>query len=122
VDRNNTEKPREDESWLTVSDWVTFLTSEKYGIISSVLNLAMLFVALIAIVLSTRTATTIQAIGNWVFSFGLLVFIYVRVFSPFEKRGRVAEKILKDVMFGTLKSEASIRKAWEKEFKLPKSR
>ena len=114
MDKNSREKPGENESWLTVSDWITFLSSEKYGIMSNTLSFAVLLVALIGMILLTKAGTTTwQIIGNGIFVFSILAFAYVRVFRPFEKRGKLAEKILKDVISGTLISEASIRKAWE---------
>lgn len=113
---------REDESWLTVSDWVTFLTSEKYGIMSNVLNFSAVFVALIAILFSIRTGSSMQVIANVVVAFALLAYAFFKVFRPFEKRGKLAEKTLASIMSGKLRSEESIRKAWEDGLKSPKSR
>lgn len=113
MDKNSREKPGENESWLTVSDWITFLSSEKYGIMSNTLSFAALLVVLIGMILLTKAGTTWQIIGNGIFVFSILAFAYVRVFRPFEKRGKLAEKILKDVISGILRSEVSIRKAWE---------
>jgi len=113
MDKNDTGKTVKNEAWLTVSDWVTFLTSEKYGIMSNVLNFGVLLVALIAIALSTRGNTAMQAIGNGIFAFALLGFVYFKVFRPFEKRGKLAQGILDRVMSGKLKNESSIRKEWE---------
>jgi hypothetical protein len=122
VDRNNTEKPRKDESWLTVNDWVTFLTSEKYGIMSNLLNFSAVFVALIAILFSIRTGSSTQVIANGVVALALVAYAFFKVFRPFEKRGKLAEKTLASIMSGKLRSEESIRKAWEDGLKSPKSR
>jgi len=113
MDKNDTGKTVKNEAWLTVSDWVTFLTSEKYGIMSNVLNFGMLVVALIAVVLSTRTNTWIWVIASWIFSFALLAYVLFKVFRPFQKRGILAEKTLERIMSGKLKNESSIRKEWE---------
>lgn len=113
MNKNDTGKTVKNEAWLTVSDWVTFLTSEKYGIMSNVLNFGMLVVALIAVVLSTETNTWTWVIASWIFSCALLVYVLFKVFRPFEKQGKLAQDILDRVMSGELKNESSIRKEWE---------
>ena len=42
----------------------------------------------------------------------LTVYMFVKIYRPFQQRGKLAEGILKKVMSGELKSEESIRKAW----------
>jgi hypothetical protein len=43
-------------SCVTISDWTTFLTSEKHGLLGSILSFAAVLIALIAILLSSSVA------------------------------------------------------------------
>ena len=106
----------EEKSYLTVSDWVNYLTSEKFGVMSTVLNVSAVLVALVALIYAASTTHTLwEAISNGVVVFSLGGYTVMKIFRPFEQRGKKAERILKDVMSGNLKSEESIRKEWLKE-------
>ena len=115
MNKNDTGETVENESCLKVSDWVTFLTSEKQGTINTMVSFGMLLVALISMLFSTRTNTTMQGIGYGILAFALLTYVWIVVFAPFQKQTRVAEKILKKIMSGDLKSESSIREEWKRE-------
>ena len=54
MDKIDTEKNQESESFPIISDWINFLNSEKHNTVSNVLNFAVLFVALIAIVFAIK--------------------------------------------------------------------
>jgi len=115
MNKNDTDKTVGNDSGLKVSDWVTFLTSEKQGTIGIVVGFGALLVALVAIVLSTGGNTTIQHIGNGIMALALVAYAVFTVFKPFEKQGKVAEKMLKEIMSGDLKDESSIRQEWKRE-------
>ncbi len=113
MDNRNTGKTGRDKSWLTVSDWVTFLSNEKHGISSSFLSFCAVFVALIAIVLSTRNNNWIQSLGTSVFVLALTAWVFCKVFKPLRRRATDARKILNRILSGELIQEEDIRKAWE---------
>lgn len=102
----------EEESYLTVSDWVNYLTSEKFGIMGTVLNFGAVLIALVALIYSTSTNTLWSSITNGIVVLALMGYLLMKIFRPFERRGKLAERVLTKVMSGELKSEESIRKAW----------
>ncbi len=102
----------EEKFYLTVSDWVNYLSGEKFGIMGAVLNVSTVLVALVALIYSISSNTLWTAIANGVVVLALTGYILMKIFRPFERRGKLAERILKNVMSGELKSEVSIRKAW----------
>jgi hypothetical protein len=113
MNKNDKDKTVENESCLKVSDWVTFLTSEKQGTISTVVGFGALLVALVVIVLSAKASTTMQVIENGIMALVLVAYAIVLVFRPFGKQGEVAEKILNKIMSGDLKDESTIRQEWK---------
>jgi len=113
TEKNDAEKTVENKSCLKISDWVTFLTSEKHGIMSHVLSFGAFLVALIAILLVTGEDTGMRAIAGGIIALGFVIFGYIKVFRPFQQRGRLAEDILTRVMSGKLKDESIIREEWE---------
>ena len=104
-----------EKSYLTVSDWVNYLTSEKFGVMSTVLNVGALLIALVVLIYSVSTTHALWAeICNAVVVVLLAAYLSMTIFRPFERRGKKAERILKDVMTGKL-SEECIRREWSKE-------
>jgi len=103
----------EEKSYLTVSDWVNYLTSEKFGIMGSVLNVGAVLVASVALIYSTTSTNTLWgSITNGIVVLALTGYLFMKIFRPFERRGKLAERVLKSIMSGELKSEESIRKVW----------
>jgi ABC-type multidrug transport system fused ATPase/permease subunit len=98
---------------LTISDWITFLSSEKHGSISSVFEACALLVAFIALILTSTRGNVWEAISG---SLLILVFAYyflVKVLIPLEKRGNPAQKILSRIMKGELNDVNSIQDEWK---------
>lgn len=102
----------EEKPHLTVSDWVNYLTSEKFGIMGTVMNFAVFLIALVALIYSTSTNTLWSSIANGIVVVALTGYLLMKIFRPFERRGKATERILKRIMSGELKSEESIRKEW----------
>lgn len=116
----------EEKSYLNVSDWVTYLSSEKSGTVSAILNVCAIFLAVVALALSVlaliysvspATHTLREEIGVIiavlvvVILFGVEITIIVRRASG---RGTKAENLLEAVMTGKL-SEPCIRFIWLKQ-------
>ena len=109
------EKEKEEKSYLSVSDWVTYLTGEKFGIMGTVLNVAALLVALVALIYLVETPHALgEAISTGVLVISLTVYLFMTTFKPLERTGKKAQDLLKVVMTGKL-SEECIRKEWFKE-------
>jgi signal transduction histidine kinase len=103
-----TELPkRQMPSVLTVSDWITFLSSEKHGTMSSWLNSYAIIMAVLVFLYSFEK-------NPWILLFIAFVIVAaVIVISRYSNRqGGVAEKLLDDIMSGSLIDEPSIRVAW----------
>lgn len=119
MNKNDKDKTVENESCLKVSDWVTFLTSEKQGTINTMLSFGVLLVALIALVFSAKSNTTMQAINIFILGIALVVWGYF-VFRHLEKHAKPAGEILKEIMSGDLTDESSIRQEWKNRTKVRK--
>ena len=110
--KKDTGETGEDKACLTVSDWVAFLASEKHGIINTIVNFATLLAVLIALIFSTRGNTTMQNVGYGIFAFALLAYVWLLVWRPFGQRGKLAERMLNEIISGELKDTDIIRKEW----------
>ena len=112
----------EEKSHLTISDWVNYLTSEKFGVMGTVLNVSAVLVALVALIYSTSTGSLWSSIASGIVTLALTYYLLWTIFKPFGLRGKVTERLLRKIMSGELKSEESIRKAWLEETKSIKSK
>jgi len=101
-----------EKSNLTVSDWVNYLTGEKFGIMGTVINFAVFLIALVALIYSASTNSLWSSIANGVVVIALTTYLLLKIFRPFERTGKATERILKRIMSGELRSAESIRKEW----------
>jgi len=106
-----------EESGLEVSDWVTFLSNEKQGNISSFLSWTAVLMALIAVTISITFVTEGR---GWEKTLGF-VSILVALFCAWLMGGKLfyrrytdALKTLNKIMSGDLTQEKAIRKEWER--------
>ncbi len=76
---------------------------------------AAVLVALISIVLITKTDNVFQILGSGLFALAAVTYANKSIFSRLEKRSKKANRILKEIMSGDLKTEKVIRKKWQKE-------
>jgi len=104
-----------EESPLTVSDWVTFLSNERQAHSSNFLSFSAVVVASIAIlfgIFSTTNKTWSDIMGISLFSVLVLV-VWVGLSKPFDKNSTRAKNILTKIMEGELTQEKDIRKSWK---------
>ena len=111
---------------LKVSDWITFLSSEKSSGLGNVIGAAGVFIAAIVVVLGngwTSTSSDPHVGYAWVvwvrvaatvISGGLFIFLGVNTLRALGKPATKAEKLLDGIMRGdkTLRTEQQIRQAW----------
>ncbi|MFC1870601.1 hypothetical protein ACFLYE_04980, partial [Chloroflexota bacterium] len=106
---------------LTVSDWVTFLSSEKYGILGTALNIGAFFLAVLAIILATEPNPVARLIPVVIFGVYVFCFLFWRL-VPIQTRGRLAEKTLDKIMRGELKEVSTIHEEWTNGLSVLKQR
>jgi hypothetical protein len=106
-----TAKRMEAPSCLNISDWVTFLSNERQGMMSNVVNFSVFLVAAIALILVT-SGYIVFAIASGIIVFGCAGWLYFRVLAPLRQRGNLADEILRRIISGELKSADSIREEW----------
>ena len=109
--KKDTAKKVRDKSCLKVSDWVTFLSNERQGMMSNVVNFSVFLVAAIALIL-VASAHIAFAIVSAIIVFGSAGWVYFRVLGPLRQRGYLADEILKGIISGELKDADSIRGEW----------
>jgi len=114
MDRDDADETSGSQCSLSVSDWVTFLSSEKHGMTGTVLSYGAFLVALVAIILGgTGEGTSILVIGGGIIALVLVGIGYFSVLDPARQRAKLAQKTLERVMSCELKDERSIRTEWE---------
>ena len=109
--KKDTVKKIRDKSCLNVGDWVTFLSGEKHGMMSNVVNFSVLLVAAIALVLAT-SGYTVFVIASVIIALGCVGWVYFKVLGPLHQRGNLADGILKRIISGELKDADTIRHEW----------
>jgi hypothetical protein len=102
---------KELEQTLTISDWITFLTGEKYGVLGTFINIGAFFLAAMAIILAADPNPISRVIPLSVFGVYIVYFLVLRM-APFQTKGKAAEKILGRIISGELKKESDIRGEW----------
>jgi hypothetical protein len=100
-----------DKSCLTVSDWVTFLSGEKHGMMNNVVNFSVLLVAVIALILATNGYTGL-VIAAVIIALGCVGWVYFKALGPLQQRANLADGILKRIISGELKDADSVRREW----------
>lgn len=109
--KKDTAKNMGAKSCLNVSDWVTFLSNERQGMMSNVVTFSVFLVAVIALILVT-SGYVVFAIASGIIAFGCAGWVYFRVLEPLRQRGSLADEILRRIISGELKDADSIREEW----------
>jgi hypothetical protein len=109
--KKDTAKKAEVKSCFTVSDWVTFLSNERQGMMSNVVNISVFLVAAIALILVT-SAYVAFAIASGIIVFGCAGWVYFSALEPRRQRGHLADEILKRIISGEFTNSETIRREW----------
>ena len=99
---------------LTLSDWITFLSSEASPAMGNIIALGAFVVAASALVLSVTNRRWEDMIGA-VVMVGALVWFFFAFDRRFGHRADKARELLDLIMKGCLKDPLQIQQAW-KEF------
>jgi hypothetical protein len=114
MEKNDTNKPGENESCLKVSDWVAFLSSEKHGMLGNIVNFYVFLAAIIAILIVGGKDSLAIMVGG-IIAVAFVGFTYFKFVRPLAQRHKAAERVLEKIMTGELKDVTSISTAWGKE-------
>ena len=98
------------------SDWVTFLSGEKFGLINSFMGLGSIAIAVLVFMASYAVIGWYKSIFMLLFITLMLNWYYRKKKKPTGKelnlRGELANKILDKIMSDQLNEEDDIRKEW----------
>ncbi len=123
MENNDATKSSDNDSWLTVSDWFSFLISESNKGMSHSYAFGALIVASVAIVASITVAIEIDEVWTAVVFYIVVLLVLAFIFwlsrvmlsGILTKRAAVAEMILNRIISGDLKTEQAIRLEWQAE-------
>lgn len=96
---------------LSISDWISFLTSEKNPNIGIIVGFSAFTLAAFAIVMSVTNNTLLSSIGAALVGVALAT-MYFRTIGPFGRRAKVAGKLLNDIMSGDERDPSKIEERW----------
>jgi hypothetical protein len=114
MDKNDTNKTVENEPCLKVSDWITFLSSEKHGMLGNIVNFYVFLAAIIAILIIGGRDSVSIIVGG-IIAVAFVGFTYFKFVRPLAHRHKAAEKVLERIISGELKDVDSIHGEWERE-------
>jgi ABC-type nickel/cobalt efflux system permease component RcnA len=97
---------QEEKSELTISDWVTFLSSEKHGVLAAWLSAIALLVALWAL--------NSDSLDIWLKLFTSVVTLLgaFAIYRVSSQRVSRAQKLLNDIMSGKYNDPEKVRDIW----------
>jgi ABC-type antimicrobial peptide transport system permease subunit len=103
----------EEKSNLTVSDWITFLSSEKHGLATTYFSFLALAVSLFSMFYVTSTSKSFW-VPLIIFLFIVLVayLIFIGAANRLQQRGQAAKEILDKIISRELIKEEDIRNEW----------
>ena len=97
---------------LSISDWISFLISEKNSAIGNIIGFSAFMLAAFAIIMSLTNNTLLSAIVTALIGVALLI-MYIRTIGPYGRRARVAGKLLNDIMSGNERDPSKIEERWK---------
>ena len=113
------DKSQKQQSSLTVSDWIAFLSSEKqssYQVVDSAVIISIAITALVVAILGSITNVP-ESLYAWIL-FLLIGFMLILFRSGPQRNSDMAKKLLRQVMKGELPTPADISAEWKKQFDL----
>jgi hypothetical protein len=100
------------ETSLKISNWISFLSSERSVAFITVLNFGAILIAFVGIIFSTKTVGFWQTLLYGIIAIAFAIYAFYKIFRPFGRRGKGAEDILNQIMSGELTTEKDIREKW----------
>lgn len=97
---------------LSLSDWISFLISEKNPNIGIIVSFTALILACFAVVKSVTNNTLLGGISA-ALMLVFLVIIYFRTIGRYGRRAKEAGKLLKDIILGNERDPSKIEERWK---------
>ncbi len=98
---------------LSISDWISFLSSEKNPNIGNIIGFGAFMLATFVVMMSTTTNTWLSVIVAALIAVVLLI-IYFRTIGPYGRRAKIAGKLLDDIMSGKERDLSKIEQEWKR--------
>ena len=101
---------------LSISDWISFLSSEKNPTIGNIIGFgAFVLAAFVVMMFGTNNTfnTLLSAIVACSIAVVLLI-IYFLTIGPYGRRAKIAGKLLDDIMSGKERDLSKIEEEWGK--------
>jgi membrane protein implicated in regulation of membrane protease activity len=99
---------------LSISDWISYLSSEKNPNIGNIISIGALVLAAFATVMTVTTNTWPSIISAALIGLALAIYFW-RFGQLYGRRAKIAEKLLDDIMSGKESDLSKIKERWEKE-------
>jgi len=99
---------------LSISDWISFLSSEKNSNIGNIIGFSAFILAAFAIIMFVSNNTLASVVSATLISVALVI-IYLRTIRPYGCRAKVAGKLLNDIMLGKERDPSKIEERWKLE-------
>lgn len=97
---------------LSISDWISFLTSENNSNNGNMIGFSAFMLAVLAIVISlANNATSLSHILTAIFS-GALLIIFIWIVGLYGYRARVAKQLLDDILLRNERDPLTIEERW----------
>ncbi len=97
---------------LSISDWVSFLSSEKNPNIGIIIGFGAFMLAAFIVMLSVTSNTLLSAIVTGLIAIAMMI-IYIKTIGPYGRRAKIAGRLLDDIMSGKERDLSEIEKRWK---------
>jgi heme/copper-type cytochrome/quinol oxidase subunit 2 len=104
--------PNGEESYLSVSDWITFFSNVKSSFTSTYYSVLAIIVTLFIILDSTSIPVSWRIVAMPVFIVLVLCLYNYKPFKPVQELSKLAKDILEEIMLGKLNNALEIQKKW----------
>jgi phosphotransferase system glucose/maltose/N-acetylglucosamine-specific IIC component len=84
---------------LSISDWISFLSSERNANIGNIIGFSAFILFAFAVIMSVTNNTLVSGIVAALMGIGVLI-IFLRTMIPFGRHARLAGRLLDDIMSG----------------------
>ena len=97
---------------LSISDWVSFLSSEKNSNIGNIIGFGAFMLVAFAVIMSVTRDTLLSAIVAGLIAVALII-VYLRTIGLYGRRAKIAGRLLDDIMSGEERDLSKIEEKWK---------
>ena len=106
---------------LSISDWISFLTSEKNSNIGNIIGFTAVIIAAVAVIMSVANNNWGSTVGGALICVSLMI-IYYKITGRYGRHAKAAGKLLdeimlknEDIMSGNERDLSKIEEKWRRE-------